>query len=153
MAMKTSFHLRRQARACALQILYQMDCGAMSVEAALENFWDGKTVAKSDVRRYAETLVKNVAANLAGWDAVIEPTLRAWKKERLACVDINILRLAAAEYAAGGVPRKVVMNEAIELAKRFGAEQSSRFVNGVLEKILLPAPLSPPPSEPFHESP
>ncbi|HLC18323.1 MAG TPA: transcription antitermination factor NusB [Thermodesulfobacteriota bacterium] len=131
---------RRKAREKALQILYRVDIAEGGPE---ENFvpdtdspFSSLGPIGSDTVKYCETLVGGVLQRLEEIDADIEGASERWKVARMPLVDRNILRLAVYElkYCAD-VPYKVVIDEAVELAKRFGSESSGAFVNGVLDKI------------------
>lgn len=132
---------RRAARALALQVLFAIDDGldvvdpAEAVTIAAAQF---ELPADADVRALAAGLVGHVAS--VGRRATIDDAIiagsRNWRLERMARVDRNILRLAVGEFVhAPGTPLRVVINEAVELAKRFGTAESSAFVNGVLDRI------------------
>ena len=90
-----------------------------------------------DVRRYAERLVQGVARELSTLDAAIQSISSRWRLARMALVDRNLLRLGAFELTSlkDEVPRKVAINEAVELAKRFGSAESRAFVNGILDRV------------------
>ncbi len=132
---------RSQAREFALQILYEVDLSKESVPHALGDFWDHKASRSEfeneiEVRTYTEKLVNGVIKNQEAIDEAIKRYAENWTLERMACVDRNILRLGVYELLfEAEVPMKVSINEAVELAKRFGDAESSKFVNGVLDKI------------------
>ncbi len=127
---------RRKAREVALQFLYELDLNSENDPAVRENdFWARHALA-GDARAFSETLVRGTKANQGKIDQLIEQCAEHWELERMAVVDRNILRLAVYELLWGtGVPPKVAINEAIEIAKKFGTKESSRFINGVLDKI------------------
>jgi N utilization substance protein B len=126
---------RRKAREAAVQVLYQIDLTGESSERALELYFQHLT-AGDDVQEFAGELVRGCTAHRDAIDARIREVSRHWRLERMARVDRNILRLATFELLhMADVPRKVTLNEAIELAKRFGDEDSPAFVNGVLDRI------------------
>ena len=130
---------RTKARECALQALYQLDTSGGTPEAALAglfaHFEDADSADAAD-RRFAEQLVRGVQGERPAIDELIQRYSQNWKLERMARVDRNILRLAVFELLRrGDVPVKVTLNEAIELGKKFGSEESSAFVNGVLDRI------------------
>jgi N utilization substance protein B len=142
---------RRRAREFALQILYQLEVLGQaggtppSDEQAMALFWqnfqtaaEGDPPAAADVgeaRPFAEKLVRGVRAHQADLDAQIQSASRNWRLERMARVDRNLLRLALYELKhADDVPAKVAINEAIEIAKRYGTSESSAFVNGILDR-------------------
>lgn len=132
---------RRRARECALQVLYSLDMNpGLGVEAALAQFFWG--LAETDEARdpavvsFAEALVRGTVEHLAKIDAIVQRASRNWRLERMARVDRNLLRLATYELTyEPSVPARVVINEAIEVAKRFGASESPAFVNGILDRI------------------
>jgi len=141
---------RRQAREVALQILYQLDLqeqltARQAVGLVLDHFTIGGDQVEGvtlgdDAREFTETLVAGVQDNLPAIDAAIGAASRNWRLERMARVDRNLLRLAVYELQhAGDVPPKVAINEAIEIAKRFGTADSPSFINGILDRCLTPA--------------
>lgn len=138
------FGARRVAREWALQVLYRLDTtGSVSdlevVDAALvqhrESFAGEQLVDLPDAASYCDQLVRGVATRLGEVDRVIRAASQHWRPDRMARVDRNILRLAAFELVDGSVPARVVINEAIEVAKKFGTEDSGAFVNGILDRI------------------
>ncbi|MEF3301928.1 transcription antitermination factor NusB [Paenibacillus sp. GYB003] len=139
---------RRLAREIAVQSLYQIDMNDVSPEAAIETVLEearsdneadlkigGGALAGSD---YLTDLVAGTWRQKERIDEVLGVYLTGWKVDRLSKVDRQILRLAAYELLFGTeeAPPKVVVNEAIELAKRFGSDESGKFVNGVLGKMI-----------------
>jgi N utilization substance protein B len=130
---------RRKAREAAVQMLYQIDVTGEETERAIELYGQYLTDS-ADADDFALTLVRGCAAAREQIDAKIREVSRHWRLERMARVDRNILRLAAFELLhLPEVPRKVTLNEAIELAKRFGDEDSPAFINGVLDRIASDA--------------
>ena len=131
---------RTKARECALQALYQLDTSGGSPESVLAEILAHFEVTEEPVdgetAQFAQELVRGVQGERAGIDEIIQRTSTNWKLDRMARVDRNILRLAVFELLRrGDVPVRVTLNEAIELGKKFGSEESSSFVNGVLDKI------------------
>ncbi len=126
---------RRRARECALQMLFQIDLVGSPPEDAFEHFWQDQEAAE-DTRSFAEELVRGVHRERRALDAVVTGSTEHWRIGRMAVVDRNVLRMAIYEmiYEAG-VPPVVVIDEAIEVAKKFGGEESGAFVNGVLDAI------------------
>lgn len=126
---------RRKSREAALKILYAMDGSGHSAEQALAAYFDyfaeeGETVD------FTDELVRGVERELPALDEKIRAASQNWRLERMARVDRNILRLATYElFHVPSVPRRVSLNEAIELGKRYGAEDSAAFVNGILDRI------------------
>ena len=126
---------RTKARECALQMLYQSEIGKRGMEAVARAFWRVRT-ATPETRGAAERLAYGASRELGAIDEEIKGASRNWRFERLAAVDRNVLRLAAYELMhEPGVPTAVVIDEAVEIAKRFGAEESAGFVNGVLDAV------------------
>ncbi len=132
--------MRRRAREAALQVLFQMDVGRLSPEDALAS------VAAPDWLpvdwALVETLVRGTRANLAPIDAMIARVAEHWTIERMAAVDRNILRMAIFELQHTATPVRVIINEAVELAKRYSTEDSGRFVNGLLGNMVRSGMLS-----------
>ena len=128
---------RTLARECALQILYQLEINKEEMSSVLADFWNetGAEIDKS-VREFAESLVAGTRENIAKLDEVITKSADNWQISRMAVVDRNIIRLATYEMLfVEDIPPKVSINEAIELAKKYGDTESNKFVNGVLDKI------------------
>ena len=132
---------RTRARERALQALYQIDVAAEGIDEALAGFWRSFEPVEREVRELAEGMVRGVAEHRRRVDAAVEAASSNWRLDRMARVDRNVLRLAVYELLCTDVPVKVVINEAIELGKKFGSESSGAFVNGVLDKVAsgLPA--------------
>lgn len=130
---------RRQSRERALQILFQWDIHGKAGEW-LEDFWIQHPVS-ADVRPFVERLVDGVITHRAELDELIGAHATNWKISRMPIVDRNILRAALYELLwMPDVPAKVTMNEAIELAKRFADDETKKFVNGILDKVLKDDP-------------
>ncbi|AKO94092.1 transcription antitermination factor NusB [Priestia filamentosa] len=122
---------RRTAREKALQALFQCEIGQSSPEEAIDN-----VVEEEAVDAFLRQLVLGVSENKEEIDSLISANLEKWTLDRLANVDRIILRLAVYEMKyEEDIPQNVSINEAIELAKTFGDDQSGRFINGVLSKI------------------
>jgi N utilization substance protein B len=133
---------RTKARERAVQALYQIDVAATDLDEALSRFWKSFEPVEREVMQVAEELVRGVARHRRELDAAIEAVSQNWRLDRMARVDRNVLRLAAFELLhRSDVPVKVVINEAIELGKKFGSESSGAFINGVLDRVAgaLPA--------------
>jgi N utilization substance protein B len=126
---------RREARELALQALYQVDLDSEADrERGLALFW-GHFNKGHEVDPFARELVDGVLANQQRIDELIGETSQRWRLPRLSRVDLNLLRVATFELMARAVPASVTINEAIEIARRFGSEDSAAFVNGVLDAI------------------
>ncbi len=128
--------MRRRARELALQLLYQHEHTSADLEVMQRDFdeWTGST---DGVREFADFLLRGTLANLEKLDEELSLQTAHWRLERLAAVDRNILRLALFELThVPDTPPAVVIDEAIEIAKKYGAEESGRFVNGVLDGFV-----------------
>lgn len=126
---------RTKARECALQILYQIDITKDSPDNLLSAFWEDKKT-ESEVRDFATALVKGTVENMQKIDDIITKYASNWKLKRMAVVDRNVLRLSAYELLyREDIPPKVAINEAVDLAKKYGDVDSGKFVNGVLDRI------------------
>ena len=126
---------RRRARIAALKALYEADTSDHEPTGALERIVGEERLAE-DPASFAGDLIQGVLAQQDEIDQAIGKAAPAWPVEQLAAVDRNILRLAIMEMLRdNGTPVSAVINEAVELAKRFGSESSARFVNGVLGSI------------------
>lgn len=125
---------RRKARGMALQVLFEIDYTGHECEPILH--WlaqeEGST---DDTVSFARNIIEGVLENKDQLDATIELFAPAWPVEQLASVDRNVLRIGVYEILQGQVPVRVAINEAVELAKRFGTDSSPRFVNGVLGSV------------------
>ncbi len=142
---------RTRSREFALQILYELDIAPSEVMEVLEDFWKDRTdlaltspekmaleedKKEPEVREYTQKLVLGTLEKKATIDLMIERYAENWEIQRMACVDRNILRLATYEILhIDEIPIKVAINEAVELAKRYGEQDSSKFVNGILDRI------------------
>jgi len=127
--------LRRLAREYALQILYAIDVCKLEVEEAQQSFWEGHKSGKK-VLEFATALVEGTLKNLPQIDSLIVKHARNWDIHRMASIDRNILRQASFEILyLPDIPINVIINEAIELAKKYSTEESGKFVNGILDKI------------------
>ncbi len=126
---------RTNAREAALQMLYALETTNQPVESVIREFWR-ELPGDAEERSYADSLVRGVAESLQALDESIRSASKNWRLERMTRVDRNVIRLAAWELSFGvDVPRPVILNEAVELAKRFGTEEGASFVNGVLSSI------------------
>jgi len=129
---------RRTGRAYALQLLYARDGDPSTDVAGVAAIWAEAFDLEIDAtaQAFAKDLVAAASASAAKLDELITSASKNWRIDRMSRVDRNILRLGACELVAfRDVPVKVVINEAVELAKRFGTAESSAFVNGVLDRI------------------
>jgi transcription antitermination protein NusB len=127
---------RRKARELALQLLYQLDVqGEDNPQPHLDDFWLRHPVDR-EARDFAESLVRGTKTHEAEIDELIARYAENWELDRMAVVDRNILRQGIFELRwTSGVPPKVAINEALEVAKKFSTHESSRFINGILDRI------------------
>ena len=133
---------RRTARERALQALYQLDMSGGRPDDALQAAWESALaeIPKPDPAAidFARALVEGVVQNLADIDGLIESHSHNWRLDRMDRIDRNVLRLAVFELKyRDDIPRKVTLNEAIELGRTFGTEGSSAFVNGLLDRVAV----------------
>ena len=137
---------RHRAREAALQILYFWEVGRVEPHEAIEQYFTiHRPEEDSDVRAFADELVRGTIADLERLDRTIERHSKHWRLERLAVVDRLILRLAIWELESTDTPPAVVANEALELGRRFSTEDAVRFINGVLDAVIK-RPEEPPAS-------
>ncbi len=126
---------RRKAREIALQMLYQMEVNPGELEAALELFWKDIS-ASQPVKEFVNRIVQGVNARQEEIDALLARHSEHWRLSRMDMVDKSILRMGVFEIMfCEDIPVKVAMNEAVDLGKKFGAEESGAFINGILDKI------------------
>jgi N utilization substance protein B len=128
---------RTLARECALKILYRIEISRESADSSLEDFWSksGDRINK-DTHDFAEALVKGTRENISAIDKVISKYADNWNISRMAVIDRNAMRMAVYEMLyRDDIPLNVSINEAIELAKKYGDIDSGKFVNGILDKI------------------
>jgi N utilization substance protein B len=124
-----------RARSRALQALYAWDvAGERSLERVAERVWADLEVAP-EVRQVASVLIHVIAGRRAELDRELKAVTENWRLERLGAIERSVLRLAAAELQLGETPPRVVLQESIRLAERYGTPQSARFVNGVLDAL------------------
>jgi N utilization substance protein B len=126
---------RRKARECALQILFQFEFNSGDPRDLVRVYWEHQR-ASTPVREYGTWIVERILDHAAEIDGAIQSASKNWRLARMAVVDRNILRIAVAEllYEPTLAPA-IVMNEAIEIAKRYSGEESALFVNGVLDAV------------------
>jgi N utilization substance protein B len=128
--------IRRQARELALQVLFQVDIGQIPAEFALQYIIEGEKLGQEDLA-FTKRIVFGTLEHLNILDEIIAGVSHEWQIHRMAGVDRNIMRMALFEiFYCGDIPGGVAVNEAVELAKTFGGDDSSRFINGILGKIV-----------------
>ena len=126
---------RSRAREVAFQVLYQDDLNPGG-NPAFGDLLIEERVGKGELGDFARALVAGVRKHRGEVDALLEQSADNWSVGRMAATDRNVLRLGVYELLHGDAPPKVAIDEAVELAKRFGAAQSSQFVNGILDKVM-----------------
>ena len=126
---------RSRAREIALQALFQEDLNPRDSTEQLAPFLKSR-LNDADLQDFAKTLVLGVLRNQTELDALLEEKADNWSLSRMAATDRNVLRLGAFEIRYIDTPDAVVIDEAVELAKRYGSAQSSQFVNGILDKLM-----------------
>jgi len=133
---------RRKAREIAFQFLYEVEVGGEDVAQAFNNFPE-KCEEKQIVKDFAFKLVKGVCENLQRIDEMLAKCSANWLPVRMTPVDRNIMRVGTYEIIYDCTPSAVAINEAIEIAKKFGAEKSSKFVNGMLDCVRKNSEMQP----------
>lgn len=127
---------RRKSRELTMQMLFQGDLGKQSPEEVRTLFWRSRDDVDAETRGFAEDLHRIAEARHAEIDALIESHAQNWRLERMAVVDRNLLRAAVAEMLAyPNTPAAIVINESLEIARRYAAPESVQFLNGVLDAI------------------
>lgn len=127
---------RRKSRELCLQMLFQWDMGKQSPEQVGKTFWAERGDVDDETRGFCDDLFRVAVERQAEVDDVIEKHAQHWRIERMATVDRNVLRTAVAEFIAyPDTPKPVVINEALEIARRFSAPESVHFINGVLDSV------------------
>lgn len=129
--------LRREARELALQMLYALDSnGSAGLRETLQTFREEQVEITDKVREFAEDLVRGVQSRREVIDEAIRARSKNWALSRMPLVDLNVMRLAAYELMfRPDIPKKVTINEAIEIVRRYGDKESPAFVNGILDEI------------------
>jgi N utilization substance protein B len=136
---------RRRSREIALQFLYQYDSQRKTcledseIKQQINLFWSAKNASiNEDVREFANVLITGSCENMEGIDGIIKKYSKNWRLSRMPTIDRNILRMAIYELAyLRNIPPPVTINEAVELAKKFGTEESGSFINGILDRIRI----------------
>ena len=127
---------RRKSRELAMQMLFQGDLGKQSPEQVRKTFWLAREESDAEVRGFAEDLYRMATVHSEEIDTLIVQHLVNWRLERMPGVDRNVLRLAAAEMLGfKATPFPIVINEALEIARRYSAPESVSFLNGVLDAM------------------
>jgi len=138
---------RRIARESALQILYRLEFGLPGAEEAVASFWKKKR-GTAEAKEYSRWLVEGIAVHREEIDSAIQSVSEHWRVPRMALVDRNILRLAAFELLHGrAIAPAIVINEAIEIAKKFSGPEAATFVNGILDALRKKIQARPAPDQ------
>ncbi len=128
--------VRRKAREQALQVLYEMEISKINASEALRLYWED-LANKPANKEFTELIVRGVEANREVIDGIIRCVSENWQLNRMVKVDLNILRMAIFELLyCNDIPSKVSINEAIDLGKKFGTDDSAAFINGILDRVL-----------------
>ena len=129
--------LRREARELALQMLYALDSNsAAGLRETLQIFREERSDVAGKVREFAEELVQGVYAQRTVLDEAIRSRSKNWSLTRMPRIDLNVMRMAAYELMfRSDIPKKVTINESIEIVRRYGDKESPAFVNGILDEI------------------
>ena len=130
---------RRKARESALQMMFAADVDRDEAEVLTSDYWNelGDQTFDDKTREFANNLVRGTLKNLQAVDDRIRSRAEHWRIERMAIVDRNILRLAVYEFLYEDTPKTVVINEALEIARRFSTFEATQFINGILDAIKL----------------
>ncbi len=128
---------RRKARECALQMLFAADVAKTSAETVASNFWEelGEPDTDDLTRDFSVKLMIGTLRELEVVDDTIRTRAEHWRIERMAIVDRNVLRLAVYEFLFEETPHTVIINEALEIARRFSTFEATQFINGILDAI------------------
>ena len=127
---------RRKSRELALQMLFQADMGKQQPEEVRRTCWRERGAVSADERGFAEDLFRVASDRNAQIDELIERHAEHWRMDRMAAVDRNLLRASVAELLGfSSTPRAVVINEALEIARKFSSPESVQFINGVLDSV------------------
>src|SRR5580692_3633945 len=127
--------LRHKSREYALQMLFQWEMGKQEPTRIEAGFWKNVHAQKS-TQEFANQLFENAAARTNEIDPIISTHAKNWRIERMPVIDRAILRLTITELRTAGTPHKVVINEALELAKKFSSEDAAPFINGILDAVV-----------------
>lgn len=127
---------RRKSRELCLQMLFQWDMGKQTPEHVQKTFWAERGEVDEETRGFADDIFHVAVERQEEVDALIQKHAQHWRMERMAAVDRNVLRAAVAEMLAHrDTPKPVVINEALEIARKFSAPESVQFINGVLDSV------------------
>src|SRR5512144_1561241 len=127
---------RRKSRELALQMLFQADMGKQSPEQVRKSFWSERKEMDESVRGFADDIFRLATERSEDIDKLIEAHAQNWRMERMAAVDRNVIRAAVAEFMGyPQTPSPIVINEALEIARKFSSPEAINFINGVLDSV------------------
>jgi N utilization substance protein B len=127
---------RRKSRELALQMLFQLDMGHQDLEQVRKTFWSERQDLDEKVREFSDELFRVACQRREEIDQLIERNAEHWRMDRMAAVDRNLLRAGVGEFLGfPDTPRPVIINEALEIARRFSTPESVQFINGVLDSV------------------
>lgn len=127
---------RRKSRELALQMLFQLDLGRQELEEVRRTFWGERKDLDQKIRGFSDDLFRIACERRDEIDRLIEDNAEHWRMERMAAVDRNLLRTSVAEFLGfPKTPRPVIINEALEIARRYSSPESVHFINGVLDSV------------------
>ena len=127
---------RRKSRELAMQMLFQADMGRQDFDQVRRSFWKEREDVEADIRGFADDLFRTAEDRASEIDQIIEQHAQHWRVGRMAAVDRNILRTAVAEFVGySSTPKAVIINEALEIARKFSSPESVQFINGVLDSV------------------
>ena len=127
---------RRKSRELALQMLFQADLGKQPAEDVQRTFWGERSTVEAATRAFADELFLAALARAPEVDSLIERHAEHWRMERMAVVDRNLLRAGVAEFLVfPQTPKPVIINESLEIARKFSSPESVHFINGVLDSV------------------
>jgi transcription antitermination protein NusB len=127
---------RRKSRELCLQMLFQWDMGKQPPDQVRKTFWAERGEVDEETRGFADDIFRVAVEQQARIDELIQKHAQHWRMDRMAAVDRNVLRAGVAEFLSHrDTPRPVVINEALEIARKFSAPESVQFINGVLDSV------------------
>jgi N utilization substance protein B len=126
---------RRKSRELALQMLFQADMGKQDASQVRKSFWKERADVEEDVRGFADDIFRYAQERASDVDTMIEKHAPNWRLERMAAVDRNVLRLGVAEMMAYDTPTPIIINEALEIGRKYSSPEAVNFLNGVLDSV------------------
>jgi transcription antitermination protein NusB len=127
---------RRKSRELALQMLFQSDMGKQTAEQVRKTFWSERQEMDESVRDFADDIFRIACERSTDIDQIIEKHASNWRMDRMAAVDRNLMRAAVAEFIGWPqTPAPIVINEALEIARKFSSPEAVNFINGVLDSV------------------